>query len=267
MIARITGHLEALDVSPIGRAVVGPLGMSDGLAYELWLPAYLAQRLLAEIGSTEPGISTGPVITLFTMQYMEGVNQGSSFVPRLIGFSSLRELEFFDLFTSVKGLGNKRALKALAISPGAVARAITERDTRYLQGLPEIGPKLAELIVHELKNKADAFVNLGSGSTPAPTAASASSANAQIEAKTTKRSKKPSASESGHASGGKTDAPPATPPIRVPIKETVDALMALGESPIDAERMVSRAIDRSRADGKQPPSDAGELLTLAYASR
>lgn len=265
MIARITGHLEQLDVSPIGRAVIGPLGLESGLGYELWLPAYLAQRLLAELGGTEPGVETGPVITLHTTEYLEGVGQGSSFVPRLIGFGSQRELEFFDLFTSVKGLGNKRALKALATSPGAIARAIVERDTRFLQNLPEIGPKLAELIVHELKNKAEAFISLGSA-----TASSASQRGAgepSVEPKPTRRTKK---TESAAPAGGTSSGPAAAAgaaPARVPIKETVDALIALGETPLDAERMVSRAIDRTRADGRQPPADAGELLTLAYASR
>jgi hypothetical protein len=52
-----------------------------------------------------------------------------------------------------------------------------------------------------------------------------------------------------------------------PIRAAVDALVALGESPVEAERMVARAIDRCRSAGDDPPAELSVLITAAYASR
>ena len=243
------------------------------MGYEVLLPAYLAQRLLAESGAGElGGMGVGPVVTLYTLNYLESLNQGTSFIPRLIGFDSPRELAFFELLTSVKGLGNKRALRALATSPGAVARAIVERDARFLQGLPEIGPKLADLIVHELKVKAEAFTDLSGGrvrpavSTP-PTGAGAGGAGGADVAPTRV---KPKRAAKADADQKPAIVEPRSAPVAAaaaPIRETINALIALGESPVDAERMVARAMDRARSGSVDVPTDAGALLSLAYASR
>jgi Holliday junction DNA helicase RuvA len=249
MLARISGTLESLTGT---TALIAPDSQPD-LAYELLIPAYLADRL-----STE---GTGRGITLHTLQYLESQNQGASFIPRLLGFASVREREFFELLTSVKGLGNKRAMRAMAVEPHTIARAISERDARFLQTLPEIGPKLAELIVHELKAKADKFA-LSTGDLSSLNAAANNTAGAKtgasVEPKPT-RSKKPAS--------GSTPAAPPSPQAMPPIRQTVDALIALGESPLDAERMVARVIDKARAAGQPVPGTADELLTAAYATR
>ena len=249
MIARLSGILLELDGY---TAVIAPEAL-PGLAYEAMLPAYLARTLAERIG--EP-------VGLHTIEYLEGQNQGASFIPRLIGFADSREREFFELLTSVKGLGNKRALRAMAVEPATIARAIAERDTRFLQRLPEIGPKLAELIVHELKTKADKF---------ALSAAESSGLDAAAGGQVVEP--KPKASR-GKSVGGETAAGASAPagrptaPVRQPpIRQTVDALIALGESPIDAERMVARAIDAARAGGRDLPSSPEELLSAAYASK
>lgn len=268
MLARLTGHLESLSVDNPPRAIIAPLGVGEGMGYEVLLPAYLAQRLLAESGSAELGAQAGPVVTLYTLNYFESLNQGTSFIPRLIGFDSPRELAFFELLTSVKGLGNKRALRALATSPGAVARAIVERDARFLQGLPEIGPKLADLIVHELKAKAEAFADLSmaAGRPRAAVAAVAAGGDAAAGGENGKaggRAKRGAKAEPAAA----TLIEPRSVPAGAPIRETINALIALGEAPVDAERMVARAMERARAGGDAVPTDAGALLSLAYASR
>ncbi len=254
MLARLTGTLESLAAN---TALLAPEGAA-GIAYEILLPAYLADRLSHSVGGQ---------ITLHTLQYLESQNQGSSFIPRLLGFASPHEREFFELLTSVKGLGNKRALRAMALEPHAIARAIAERDARFLQTLPEIGPKLAELIVHELKSKVDRFL-LSQRDTAALNAAAngspAKPTTATIEPKSPK-SKKPAASDSPprHPALGTRHSPAPSSPIRA----TVQALIALGESPLDAERMVARAIDNARAADQPPPATADELLTAAYAAR
>ena len=60
---------------------------------------------------------------------------------------------------------------------------------------------------------------------------------------------------------------PAQPAPRPPIRETIDALIALGESPLDAERLVAKALDTARANDQPIPTHPGQLLTLAYAAR
>jgi Holliday junction resolvasome RuvABC DNA-binding subunit len=147
----------------------------------------------------------------------------------------------------------------MALAPSSIARAIAERDARFLQRLPEIGPKLAELIVHELKNKVDAFVS-PEAETPAPSHADKPAAE-RVEPKPVKKVKLIPADAANAAAPVP---PPAAPP---PIRQTIDALVALGESPIDAERMVNRAIDKARAAKLALPSSTQELLTAAYAAR
>ncbi len=260
MLARLTGTLNSLAAN---TALLTPDG-APGIAYELLLPAYLAERLSA----TNAAHSREP-LTLHTLQYLESQNQGASFIPRLLGFSSAHEREFFELLTTVKGLGNKRALRAMAMEPHAIARAIAERDARFLQTLPEIGPKLAELIVHELKSKVDRFLlrgMLGGGVPPvsspsAPPPSTINRSGTSVEPKSPK-SKKPAANSS--STPPPLHSPTASPP---PIRATVTALIALGETPIDAERMVARALDAAHAANQPAPTTPDQLLTAAYASR
>lgn len=250
MLARLTGSLESLSAN---TALLAPEG-TPGIAYELLLPAYLADKLAASNAA-----HSHEQLTLHTLQYLESQNQGASFIPRLLGFASSHEREFFELLTTVKGLGNKRALRAMAMEPHAIARAISERDSRFLQTLPEIGPKLAELIVHELKSKVDRFLLSPRDTASLNAAAHPTTPAASVETKPTKSKKSAAKSPS--------TPPPlhsSTPP---PIRATVTALIALGETPIDAERMVARALDAARASNQPAPTTADELLTAAYASR
>ncbi|MCC6320785.1 MAG: hypothetical protein IT438_05035 [Phycisphaerales bacterium] len=253
MLARISGILESLDK---GAALVA---VGEGAAYEVLVPAFLSERLAGKGGGTS---AVGQVVVLHTLQYMESLNQGSSFVPRLIGFASVREREFFELLTSVKGLGNKRALRAMAMEPGAIARAIHDRDTRALQRLPEIGPKLAELIVHELKGKAGEFA--GAAAAPVPVSgAVGGGGGATVEPKTGR----PRVRLGEAGANGTVAAAAVAGAAHPPVRETVEALIALGENPGEAERMVARAVDRAVAAGGAAPTTTRGLLTAAYAAR
>lgn len=246
MIARITGMLEQIDD---GEALIA---LPGGVAHQVLVPAYLARRLAEN--------ASGATVTLHTLEYFESQNQGASFIPRLIGFASIAERSFFELLTSVKGLGNKRALRAMAGEPGLIARAIHDRDTRALQRLPEIGPKLAELIVHELKSKVEPYVRLGLGSENSP-ALIASAAAPEVEAKP---ARKPRVRLGEPAPAA---ASPSPPPAAPPIRQTVEVLITLGETPLEAERLVARAIERARAGGTTPPTTTQDLVTAAYAAR
>jgi Holliday junction DNA helicase RuvA len=77
---------------------------------------------------------------------------------RLYGFRSDAEREWFRLLQSVQGVGAKVALGILSVlDPGALATAIATGDKASVARGPGVGPKLAQRIVSELKDKAPAF--------------------------------------------------------------------------------------------------------------
>ena len=77
--------------------------------------------------------------------------------PRLIGFNSEIEREFFELFCSVDGVGVKKALRAMVRPVQDVAKAIEQQDTKIIATLPGIGPATAERIVAKLRRKMPKF--------------------------------------------------------------------------------------------------------------
>ena len=105
-------------------------------------------------------------VTLHTVAYLEGEASGGNLTPRLIGFRDERDRDFFRVFVTVKGIGPRKALKALAVPAGEVARAIEMRDARALTKLPQIGKRAAELLIAELAGKVGRFVPAGIEATP-----------------------------------------------------------------------------------------------------
>lgn len=142
MYVRLTGMLDSVED---GIAIVdtGPF------AYGILIPACDAPRL---------AMRTGETITFHTLHYVESQGQGATLLPRLIGFASETDRAFFELFTTVKGVGYRKALRALSIPSCEVARAIDLRDTDLLQTLKEIGKRTAQTIVAELHGKVDAYL-------------------------------------------------------------------------------------------------------------
>lgn len=213
MLARITGILERIDEA---TAVVVVPGGKPGfdLAYEVMLPAFVAAALVERVGSA---------VTLHTIQSIESGDHGSSFTPRLIGFMSPDERRFFEAFTTVKGVGTKKALRALAAPAGEVARAITLRDAGALARLPGIGRRLAETIIAQLHGKVEAYA--GSLSGPAVVAFGAR-------------------------------------PVNESAARAVAALVKLGETPGEAERLV-----RGAQEAEPTIATADELVTAALSRR
>ena len=101
----------------------------------------------------------GQTLTLNTFHFIEMQGQGTTAIPRLAGFTTAQDRRFYELFTTVKGIGNKRALRAMALESAQIAAAIADRDLALLQSLPEIGRRTAETIVATLSGKVDAFVS------------------------------------------------------------------------------------------------------------
>lgn len=77
---------------------------------------------------------------------------------RLFGFRSDNERDWFRLLQSVQGVGARVALAILStLDPGSLATAIATSDKHAVARAPGVGPKLAQRICTELKDKAPAF--------------------------------------------------------------------------------------------------------------
>jgi Holliday junction DNA helicase RuvA len=77
---------------------------------------------------------------------------------RLFGFLSQVEREWFRLLQTVQGVGTKVALSVLGtLKPADLANAVAMRDKATIARSPGVGPKVAERIVTELKDKAPAL--------------------------------------------------------------------------------------------------------------
>ncbi len=80
---------------------------------------------------------------------------------RLFGFTSDVEREWFRLLQTVQGVGARVALSVLGtLRPAELASAIALRDKATVARTPGVGPKVAERIVTELKDKAPAYADL-----------------------------------------------------------------------------------------------------------
>lgn len=72
----------------------------------------------------------------------------------IFGFNTLEELRMFELLISVSGVGAKTALTMLAVcEPTDFALAVISEDINTLKQIPGIGPKSAQRIILELKDK------------------------------------------------------------------------------------------------------------------
>ncbi len=115
---------------------------------------------------------------------------------QLFGFMTLAEKEWHRLLMSVQGIGAKASMAILGtLGPDGVSRAIALGDWNAVKAAPGVGPKIAQRVVNELKDKAPAVMAMGSDphdvleagpAAAAPVAATVSAApaspNAQAEA-------------------------------------------------------------------------------------
>jgi Holliday junction DNA helicase RuvA len=80
---------------------------------------------------------------------------------RLYGFVSDAERGWFRLLQTVQGVGAKVALAVLGtLKPSELATAVAMRDKAMVARSPGVGPKVAERIVTELKDKAPALAEI-----------------------------------------------------------------------------------------------------------
>jgi len=134
----------------------------DGMGYEVLVP----QCSLGELAACR-----GTGVTLHTMEFYEGNQASGHLVPRILGFLHIEDRLFFKRFVGVKGIGPRKALKALSEPVGRIASWIEEGDGKALSGLPGIGSRAAELIVASLKGKMADLALPGRATAPSEEAA------------------------------------------------------------------------------------------------
>jgi holliday junction DNA helicase RuvA len=206
MISSLTGTLSKVGEHSI-ELRTGPIGFS------VLVPSIDIEPLRGKIGRE---------LSLFTIFYLEGDASRGNLEPRVIGFVREEDRAFFELFTTVKGIGPKTALKALTEPVGTIAAWIEGRDARSLTKLSGIGKRTAELVVAELSGKCDKFA-IGTAS-PSMT----------IQP----RSRRPGEEE-----------------------DAISALVALGERPQDASVLLDRVRSAS-PDLKKTNDLVREMLRL-----
>jgi len=82
---------------------------------------------------------------------------------QLFGFTTLIEKEWHRLLMSIQGIGAKASLAILGtLGPDGVGRAIALGDWNSVKAAKGIGPKTAQRVVNELKDKAPAVMAMGS---------------------------------------------------------------------------------------------------------
>ncbi len=137
MIVRLTGSLLDVDEESI-------VVEREGVARQVLVPRFS----IGELASFR-----GQQVTLHTMEFFEGNHGSGHLVPRLLGFLHREDREFFERFLDVKGIGPRKALKALAEPVRRIASWIEAGDAKALARLPGIGARASEMIVATLRGK------------------------------------------------------------------------------------------------------------------
>jgi len=145
MIATLTGALAVRDA---GRIVVE----TGGVGYEVLIPLSTYYRL-PQLGDR------------VALEIRQVVREDAL---TLYGFSSATEKRAFDLLMSVQHVGPKLALAILSVlAPEELVAAIGKGDVDRIDAVPGVGPKVAERVVRELRDKV-ADLKMAAPSTTGP---------------------------------------------------------------------------------------------------
>ncbi|KGJ03747.1 Holliday junction branch migration protein RuvA [Paracoccus sphaerophysae] len=157
---------------------------------------------------------------------------------QLFGFPTLLEKEWHRLLTSVQGIGAKASLAILGtLGPEGVGRAIALGDWSAVRKAPGIGPKLAQRVVLELKDKAPQVIAMGGSLTVDVGAVIEDDAPAAAPRKT-----------------------PAVPRSAAASAEALSALTNLGYGPSEAAAAVAEAA------ATEPDAATAALIRAALKS-
>jgi holliday junction DNA helicase RuvA len=189
MITKITGTPVAVAIDTLTLAV-------GAFEYEILIPEFARRHLQDKVGRE---------VSLHTIEYLEGNAMQGRLIPRLVGFLSPIEREFFDMICEVDGVGVKKALRAMVRPVQEVATMIEEQDAKGLATLPGVGPATADRIIAKLRRKVPKFALLVAGE-------AASAAGTEVE--------------------------------RDLLTEAFEILRALGHTDSDARRLLDGALDK-----------------------
>lgn len=197
MIASLTGTLTIRDAN---RIVVE----TGGVGYEVLIPLSTYYRL---------GHAGDPV----ALEIRQVVREDSI---TLYGFHSPIEKRAFDLLMSVQHVGPKLALAILSVlAPEELIAAILKGDVERIDAVPGVGPKVAERVVRELRDKA---------------------ADLKLSAPSLAKSNGTAAAPGNSAPAG-------------PLDEAISALVNLGMKPTEAKRVADSVVaeDTSAANNSE----------------
>ena len=158
MIAKLRGTLES---TAAGHAVIDVGGVG-----------YLVEASSRTLDALGP---VGGEVTIHTETLV-----GDDFI-RLIGFAHAGERDWFRLLGGVQGVGSKVALAILStLETAELQSAIAAGDSAMVARAPGVGPKLAQRVVNELKDKAGGIASGPGGARAAAGGASADAVSALL---------------------------------------------------------------------------------------
>lgn len=190
MIGKLRGNVDS-----VGRDwVIVDVG---GVGYEVSCPARTLSRM--------PAIGQPVALMIETYVREDAI--------KLFGFLSDAERSWFRLLQNVQGVGTKVALSVLGVlEPQELANAIALQDKAQVGRAPGVGPKVAQRIVSELRDKAPALLVAGGMGMPTATQ--------------------------------------GTPGQMSPASDAMSALINLGYSPAEANAAVASVSAKLGADAK-----------------
>ena len=212
MITRITGVLNRV-LDEEARLQVG------GLEYQVLVPEFVRRVVQTKLGQE---------LSLHTLHFLDGDPSRGKVIPRLVGFVSEAELEFFELFCTVDKVGTRKALKALVRPIREIANAIQRQDAKWLTSLPGIGAATAETVVATLRRKVTKFALMA-----AP-------------------------GEEGAAEPAAAGAPATVVDGNV-LEDAYQALMSVGHSPMEARDLLDKVLTKGKTF-----KSAEEILQQIY---
>lgn len=216
MIGKLSGRIEyrgtdhvLLDVRGVGYIV------------------YVSERTMAAL----------PRAGEFTALYTELMVRED--LMQLFGFTSLVEKEWHRLLISVQGIGAKASMAILGtLGPDGVSRAIALGDWTAVKAAPGVGPKIAQRVVNELKDKAPTVMAMGAAVNTVSAEVDAVVDDEPVSVPTPVSTPRP-------AQGANTQS------------EALSALSNLGYSPSEAASAVAQAA------GDAPEASTADLIRTA----
>jgi Holliday junction DNA helicase RuvA len=212
MLTKVRGVVKAVAEESVTLRV-------DPFEIEVLIPEHTRRAVQAKLN--EP-------MELHTIFYIEGGAMVARLIPRLIGFLSPIDREFFDIFCSVDGVGVKKALRAMVRPVRELARMIQDQDIKLLATFPGIGEATAERIVAKLRRKVGKFALIVGTEAGAPGAAAGSNGSPEN----------------------------AEPDV---IRDTYAALLSVGHSESDARQAIDRVLS-----GKKKYKSVADMIEAIY---